>query len=293
LDVVAEVREAWLRASAAGMAVTLAREALALAEEFLRVAGIRLAAEAIPEAEELRARAGVERARFQVEAAEVLLAAELARLAATMGIPDAPPVSCPPLPPTPPQPPEAVALEPRALEESFAVRAAQARLRAAELAIDAARAKGIPDLTLTAGYGQSIEPTASLWTVGVGVPLPMFDRNEGAVAQADAERARAEAELAAAETKVRGDLMIALAEHAGAAANLRLVRQNVAPSAEQALAQAQAAYREGGADYLALLDAQRARIEAGTLELQALLDAWLAVARIESLVGPLADLEVP
>ena len=292
VEAVAEVRASWMEASAAGAAVVQAGEALGLAEEFRRVAEIRLAAEEIPESEVLRSRVGVERARFEVEASEARRAARLARLAAAMGVPGAELPPCPALRPEPPVPPEAAALEARAIEESFAVRAAQARVRAAEIAADAAQAAGIPDLTLTAGYGQSIEPTASLWTVGVGVPLPLFDRNEGAVAEANAERARAEAELSAVEAGVRGELRVALAEYAGAATNLRAVRESVAPLAEQALAQAQVGYREGGADYLSLLDAQRARIEARTLELEALLAAWLAVARIESLVGPLADPEV-
>ncbi|MBI5487245.1 MAG: TolC family protein [Deltaproteobacteria bacterium] len=286
VEAVAEVREAYLEASAAGAAITLARDELVLAEDFRRVAEIRVAAEAVPELELLRARAGMERAQFAVEAAEVELAARTARLAAVMGVPDAVLPPCPALDPEPPALPDAASLEARAVEESFAVRAAQARVRAAELAADAARAQGVPDLTVFAGYGQSIDPTASLWTVGLGVPLPLFDRNEGAVAEANAQRVRAEAEVLAAEAEVRADLRIALAEYVGATASLRSIRDTVAPLADQALAGAEAGYREGGADYLVLLDARRAGVEARALELQALLEAWLAVARIESLVGP-------
>ncbi|MBI5499258.1 MAG: TolC family protein [Deltaproteobacteria bacterium] len=293
VEAVAEVREAWMEASSAGATIELARDSLSLAEDFSRVAGIRVAAEAVPEIELLRAKAGVERARFEVEAAETILAARTARLAAAMGVPDAALPPCPALGPEPPVLPDAASLEARAVEESFAVRAAQARVRAAEASADVARADGIPDLTVSAGYGQSIDPTASLWTVGLGVPLPLFDRNQGAIAEAEAQRARAEAEVLAAEADVRAAIRVALAEYAGATASLRVIRDTVAPLAEQALAGAEVAYREGGADYLALLDAQRARVEARALELQALLDAWLAVARIESLVGPLADSEVP
>jgi cobalt-zinc-cadmium efflux system outer membrane protein len=288
VEVLSAVRETWHEVAAAQRRITLAQENVTFAQELQRVAEVRLQAEQVPELEVLRARSEVERARLVVEVAEAHLAAARARLAGAMGISDGVLPPCPALAPEPPDLPDAGQLEAKALAESFAVRAAQARVRAAELAGERAEAEGIPDLTVSAGYGQSIVPLAALWTVGLGVPLPLFDRNQGGVAEAHALRARAEAEVSAAEAEVRAELREALAVYAGAVANLRAIRDTVAPLAEEAYRRTEIGYAEGRMDYLSLLDARRARMEASAAELEALLEAWLAVVRIESLVGPLA-----
>ena len=292
VEVLGAVRDAWLEVAAAQQAVALAGENVTLARVLQRVAEIRLQAEQVPELEVLRAKSEVERANLAVESAEAHLAAARARLAGAMGVSDGALPPCPALPADPPAVPDAAQLETKALEESFAVRAAQARVHAAELAGERAEAEGIPDLTVSAGYGQSIEPLAALWTVGLGVPLPLFDRNQGGIAEAQALRARAEAEVAAAEAVIRAELREASALYAGAVANLRAIRDTVAPLADEAYRRTEIGYAEGRLDYLSLLEARRARMEASAAELEALLDAWLAVVRIESLVGPLTPSEV-
>ena len=70
-------------------------------------------------------------------------------------------------------------------------------LRRAALSLE--RAARIPDLEASAGYVQFEEDGTSALAFGVGVPLPLFDRNQGHIAAAREEIATATAERRAAE----------------------------------------------------------------------------------------------
>jgi cobalt-zinc-cadmium efflux system outer membrane protein len=291
-ELVAEVRKQFHLVLAAQDEVGLARQTAAVGEELLRVAEGLLAAERIAELEALRVRATVARERAAIGVAEAHLAAARARLLGVMGLAEG---ALPPCAPTG-QPPDTLPPPERLLavahERYPALRAADARIAAARAAIELAEAKAVPDLTLAAGYGQSFDPFASLWTVGVGLPLPMFDVNQAERAAAEAQLTAAEADRAALEHELSAGLHEALAEYEGAAAALRTVRDDLGPAAEQAWRRTEVAYREGGVDHSTLLNAERARLEARTAEQEARRDCWLALVRIEALTGPLALLEV-
>lgn len=97
---------------------------------------------------------------------------------------------------------------------------------------------------------------------GVSVPFPLFDQNRGEVQRAAGERSAAERELAWAERR-------AAAEVAGAVEAARLLtaqasrlKQGFLARAEEARRVALAAYREGAAPLLQVIDATRTLAEA-------------------------------
>src|SRR3546814_16304334 len=55
----------------------------------------------------------------------------------------------------------------------------------AELELE--RSQAIPDLTLSAGVRQFRETDDSAFLVGVSIPIPVFDRNRGAIERAGAD----------------------------------------------------------------------------------------------------------
>jgi len=79
---------------------------------------------------------------------------------------------------------------------------------AAVQAIVAARRAGLPELGVSAGTRWESEASGAAPTpgfeVGAGVELPLFDRNQVAVAEARAALARLDAEVAAREAELRG-----------------------------------------------------------------------------------------
>jgi cobalt-zinc-cadmium efflux system outer membrane protein len=141
------------------------------------------------------------------------------------------------------------------------VAAAEASLQAAELAIARERRSvfGITSLQLgVEWHDPTVDPANNekLYVLGLAVPLPLFNRNQGPIAQAEAERARARAELTSARLTARQRLVEALRELASLRA--RLARdQDLVARAERVAAKSLTAYREGASALPAVLEARR------------------------------------
>lgn len=145
------------------------------------------------------------------------------------------------------------------------------------------RARGVPDAAITAGYKR----TAGFDTgvIGVLVALPLFDRNDAAVARAlGAERAAAmdrdalvHALSARAASLVRATRVIA--DRAGRAQDELLT-----PAAGVRNA-ALAAFREGSADVLRLIDAERVYADVQRTATELRLDALLATIEARFALG--------
>ncbi|HEY4321758.1 MAG TPA: TolC family protein [Gemmatimonadales bacterium] len=93
-------------------------------------------------------------------------------------------------------------------------------------------------------------------TIGFSLPLPIFNRNRGPIAEALAERDRADAELQVVTLESRTELAIARAQRR--AANSRLSRDaTLLRSADRVASLAMTAYTEGAAPLANVLEAQR------------------------------------
>src|SRR5205814_10355743 len=82
-------------------------------------------------------------------------------------------------------------LRDKALAARPDLKAAQLGERAADASIRLRKAQRIPDLTLGAGVEQ-VPLGTNTFNVGVGITLPLFDRNQGERAKALIERQRAQ-----------------------------------------------------------------------------------------------------
>ena len=82
------------------------------------------------------------------------------------------------------------------LENSPQVLAALDKLRADEITLEREKREPIPDLLLEAGVGRNIVDHQTVYMAGVSLEIPLFDRNQGTIkqAEADLERQRAEVE---------------------------------------------------------------------------------------------------
>ena len=140
------------------------------------------------------------------------------------------------------------------------VAAAEASLAAADLAITRERRSvfGAPSVQVGVEWGDPAaeNPNAKLPTVGVSLPLPLFSRNQGPIAQAEAERDRARAELASIRLLVRQRLIEGTRERESL--RVRVARdQDLVVRAERVAAKSLTAYREGASALPAVLEARR------------------------------------
>ena len=159
----------------------------------------------------------------------------------------------------------------------------QAQMRLAE-------SKAILDLTVTAGvrhYNDIGEPIA---LVGVSIPLPLFDRNQGGRREAIVRVQQAQDELRAAELAAKTALHAIYAALDSARAEIDTLRAQVLPGAEEVFRVATEAYRAGKFGLLEVLDSQRILFDTRGRELQALFSFHSRVAELERLLGgPLAE----
>ena len=126
------------------------------------------------------------------------------------------------------------------------------------------------------------DQTGLLPTFGVGIGLPLFDRNRGQIAQAEAERVRANAELSLAQIEARNQIAHAMRAREGAMA--RVVRdQQLVISANRVVAMSLTAYREGASSLPNVLEAQRTARDVLAQYIDDLANAWIATAELRVL----------
>lgn len=132
---------------------------------------------------------------------------------------------------------------------------------AAEAGLEQAKRERWPTPTLQAGTTYTNKPYGMTPYVGISVELPIFDRNQGGMARAEAEKlaVRTERDLVTSRTRVELERALDL---------LNRRRESLAKFEREVLAKlpdlkrmAEASYRLGQGTLLELLDASRARTE--------------------------------
>jgi outer membrane protein TolC len=139
------------------------------------------------------------------------------------------------------------------------VLAAEASVRGAELALASQRRSvfALPALSVGVEYGDPSggEP-GILPVVGIVLPLPLFNRNQGPIAEARAERDRARAELVAVRLDVRRRILEG--ERERDALRVRIARDSdLVVRAQRVATRSLTAYREGASALPAVLEARR------------------------------------
>jgi outer membrane protein, heavy metal efflux system len=153
-----------------------------------------------------------------------------------------------------------------------------------------ARLKPIPDVTASVGWRYYSDNGESAIRLGVSIPIPVLDRNRGAIREAqenaqkvDAERNINRLTLISIVAKAHDTAMSALQQ-------LDLLRKTVLPAARQALATIEQGYGQGRFTLLEILDAHRTVSDAELMEHDALANFHTAIAIIEGLIGSPANL---
>ena len=120
-----------------------------------------------------------------------------------------------------------------------------------------AQRERLPVPAISGGLQTTREVTGTSALFGVSVPLPFFDRNQGAIAKATAQMTAADLELLAAQAEVRAQIENSALVLAKRKEALRTFEGAVTDRVPVLRRMAEDAYREGSADILELLDANR------------------------------------
>lgn len=261
-----------------------ADEALAIAARAAEAARKRLQAGKVPPLEVAKAQVAQAAAQADLAQADADLALARARLAA-LGIAAAPSAATAEGDATAlPGVPDAQRLA-EALPGAPALQLARLDIARRQALSDGERARRVPDLTVTVGAKREAETGRTLAVVGLSLPLPLADRNTGALLEALRREDQAREALNAATLKLQFDVTQALTR-------LRLSREQARRLADDALPTAQTAhdtalrgYELGKFSFLDVLDAQRTLAQLRRERLQHTTDAHRAAADLARLLG--------
>lgn len=140
-----------------------------------------------------------------------------------------------------------------------------------------------PDLEFGAGYEGDPGDRKKVWGLSVGIALPLFDRNQQGIAEAEAEREKARIAYTSLLNESLGELEGLYERYAMANRKFALLRDSVLPQSEANLDVALKSIRSGTIDSLKYLEVER------TLR-SLLIEVIAAEQEIRRLVGDLEQL---
>lgn len=146
-------------------------------------------------------------------------------------------------------------------------------------------ARRTPDVTVHLGAKRSEELGRNQMIIGVSLPLPLFDRNDGNVLQAIRRVDKASDVLTLTEIRLDGELTEAYANLDAARQAIAALKSAVLPGAQSAYDAASKGFEFGKFNFLDVLDAQRTLLQAKSHYLNALSEAHHAAAEIDRVLG--------
>jgi len=274
------VRAAYFDAVALDRRVAVLRELRTLARQSVEAAEKRVEAKQGTRLDVVQLEVESERARAEADAAEQEVAAAFRRLAAAVGAKDLPPGSLASAFDAPLPPYDLDRLQAHVLAVHPDLRAARVGVDRAQLALERAKAEVVPNVTVSAAFVRQNQNKSSDYSVGVSVPLPTWNRNQGGIQAAQAQVAQAVRGVEQAENDLADKVAAAYREYAAA--------RTRAERLEKVRAKAEEAFRLIAENELNFTAAQRliaqsavaqARLEAA----KSRADAWRAASAISGL----------
>ncbi len=277
------LRTSLLNFYAANQSELLLKKELAVQDEFVKVTGKRLEVGEVSQPDVTLARLALDQIRLSLSETQRLQAEALVRVAEALGLPPA-------------------AL--REIEISFAlfdnlaelpvpdvqrqallnrkdILTALAAYAAAQSALQLEIAKQYPDIRLGPTY--IFDQGQNKWGLGLLAILPVFNQNQGPIAEAEARRAEAEAHFHSLQSQVIGEIGRGLAGYRAAIEKLK-VADSVLSDKEKQQQSVQAMFNAGESDRLALLGARLELVSITLARLDALVKAQQSLGALEDAI---------
>jgi outer membrane protein TolC len=162
------------------------------------------------------------------------------------------------------------------------IRRSLAQYAAAETDLQLQIAKQYPDIQIAPGY--TYEERNNFFTLGVSITLPLFNRNQGPIAEAEAKRKEAAANFLQKQAQVIGDSERALAVYSAALNELAEADQSLRQLQDTQLRMTQLAVAVGEEDRLTLNGMQLESAAVARARLDALGRAQIALGDLEDAV---------
>ncbi len=170
-----------------------------------------------------------------------------------------------------------------ALREKPGIRAQSATVEAAKASLSSVERDALPSVDLEAGYKRRTGGFTGV-VVGVSVPVPIFDRNQGGIARTSAELERAKVELDAVNKVTKYEVTALLERIASFQRRITDLLQHLETSGMLTKIAA-IAYEEGETSLLSLLDAVRSEKDLIIEYNGTVYEYWTTLFELEKTVG--------
>ena len=151
--------------------------------------------------------------------------------------------------------------------------------------VEKEKAQGAPDVTLTVGPRWWEGPQAAALFASISVPLPLQNRNQGAIREAQAMVEKAASERKAAEGALEEEAGEAYDKMGRAYIEIQILKSSVLPDVQRTVSVVNEGYAIGKFSPLDVLEARRTMAEARTRYLQVLVEYHKASAQLDALTG--------
>jgi outer membrane protein, heavy metal efflux system len=160
------------------------------------------------------------------------------------------------------------------------IRFARAEVVRDRIALEREQVEPIPNVNLRAESGYNFESNDAVAGVEVGVRLPLFDKNQGTIFQAQSELVRAQAEVARVDLSLRQRFARTVTDYQTALQSVQTYRNELLPQADEVRRLYAESFQQRRAAWPQVLDAQRDYYSLYEEYLDAVLEARRAEASI-------------
>ena len=288
LEVFTEITKAFIDVLAAQERLALIEELVSIAERIFNTVLERVKAGKVSPVEETKASVILATSRIKLDRAKRGLEVTRKRLAATWGstspifekvdgrLEDVRPI------------PTAEQLVSRISQNPNIVRWFT-EMEQRKAAVELENAGRISNLTLSGGVKRFSETNDNAFVLGVSIPLPIFNRNQGGILEAQHRLAKADEERKASEVHLLTALSETYQALSSAFSEAIALKNDVLPGAQSAFETASEGFRQGKFSYLDVLDTQRTLFETRGQYIKTLTAYHRAVADVEQLIGERLD----
>lgn len=172
----------------------------------------------------------------------------------------------------------------RILAMSPEVRVAGAGVQRAQAALRRAQAQPIPNITLDGAVQYDYATRDTIVGVGLSLPLPIHNRNQGNIFAAQAELVRANRERDRVRLSLTSRFASAFVRYENARQQTQKYRERILPKAEKTLRLVREGWQRGEFPFLQVLTAQRTLAQSSLAYLAALAELRASIVEIEGLL---------
>lgn len=293
--VINDVRVGYYEALLAQKTIEVNEQLVGIEDQVLKATQQLRGAQEVSEVDVLQARVETENAQLNLSEAHYRHEAAWRRLASVLGRPEMEPAPLAGdvtrgLPVITWE--EAIA---RLLAESPELAQARAGASRAECGLALQCAERMPNFEAGAAIKKDTGSGFTVVDVAIGVPLPVFNRNQGNIVRARAALTSARHEVRRVELELRDRLATAFEQYANARRRAETYASSILPNARKSLELTTTGYREGEFAYLTLLTAQRTYHDTTLDYLSSLREVWGRSVEVEGMLlrgglqGPSGD----